>query len=122
AGVARAGGGGGGGRCGGGAAGAGVRPLPPRPAVSATYLQATGQIRVRVPLPPTDTLAHGSRLLAALEVKLDLGATQPLTSTPVPAGEPPEVEVLLAGPALGVAQTAVVPVTPPRADPPPPKP
>ncbi|HJZ59668.1 MAG TPA: hypothetical protein VKE74_32290, partial [Gemmataceae bacterium] len=93
------------------AAGAGVRPLPPRPAVSATYLQATGQIRVRVPLPPTDTLAHGSRLLAALEVKLDLGATQPLTSTPVPAGEPPEVEVLLAGPALGVAQTAVVPVT-----------
>src|SRR5262249_21505013 len=93
------------------AAGAGVPPLPPRPAVSATYLQATGQIRVRVPLPPTDTLAHGSRLLAALEVKLDLGATQPLTSTPVPAGEPPEVEVLLAGPALGVAQTAVVPVT-----------
>lgn len=85
----------------------GTRPLPPRPSVSAFYVQAAfadpvpsgglaGTIRVRVPYPPESSLAPGANLLDHLEVTVD-GV---VTNAPAPTGTPDDVEVEAAGPAL----------------------
>jgi hypothetical protein len=88
-------------------AGPGIRPLPPRPVVSAFYTQATyahpvpsgtlaGTVRVRVPYPHLDALPPGANLLDHLLVTVD-GVS---STAPAPTGTPDDVEVVAAGPAL----------------------
>ena len=100
-------------------AAAGVRPLPPRPVVTAFYTPATygtpvpsgtlaGSVLVQVPYPHVESLSPGSRLLDHLLVTVD-GVTSTL---PAPTGTPPDdVAVTVAGPALVRCERRTIAIT-----------
>lgn len=88
----------------------GPRPKPPRPTLQAYYTQPTdpaasgGTVRVKVPVPETDTLAPGGFLLQTLELDatdLTTGVTaaHPQTITD-PAAPPTELDFSFPGPLL----------------------
>jgi hypothetical protein len=99
------------------AAGAGTRPLPPTPAVTAFYQPASfgdpvpsgtlaGTVRVRVPVPPTAALPAGANLLDHLEVTID-GV---LSSVALP-GAADDAELETSGPALAQCEQRTIEVT-----------
>jgi hypothetical protein len=99
-------------------AGAGTRPLPPTPAVTAFYEPASfgdpvpsgtlaGTVRVRVPIPPTAALPPGANLLGHLEVTVD-GV---LSSVALPGVPADDAELETSGPALARCEQRTIEVT-----------
>lgn len=88
----------------------GPRPKPPRPTLQAYYTQpadpaaAGGTVRVKVPVPETDTLAPGAFLLRTLgldSTDLTTGTvTAHLQLIPDPAAPPAELDYSFPGPLL----------------------